>query len=34
MAHPAGGLRWRKPIEVKPGETLNVDIEVSPDNLK
>jgi plastocyanin len=34
MAHPAGGLRWRKPIEVKPGMTLNVDIEVSPENLK
>ena len=34
MAHPAGGLRWRQPIEVKPGETLQVDIEVSPDNLK
>jgi plastocyanin len=34
MAHPAGGLRWRKPIEVKPGETLHVDIGVSPDNLK
>jgi plastocyanin len=34
MAHPAGGLRWRKPIEVKSGETLHVDIRVSPDNRK
>jgi plastocyanin len=34
MAHPAGGLHWRKPIEVKPGETLHVDIRVSPDDLK
>jgi plastocyanin len=34
MAHPAGGLRWRKPIVVKPGETLRVDIQVSPAGLK
>lgn len=32
MAHPAGGLRWRKRVIVKPGETSRVDIRVSPDD--
>jgi plastocyanin len=32
MVHPAGGLAWRKRIEIKPGETLKVDIRVSPDD--
>jgi len=32
MAHPAGGLAWRKRIEIKPSETLKVDIRVSPDD--
>jgi plastocyanin len=32
MVHPAGGLTWRKRVEIKPGETLNVDIRVSPDD--
>lgn len=32
MVHPAGGLSWRKRIEIKPGETLKVDIRVSPDD--
>lgn len=32
MAHPAGGLRWRKRVNVKPGETARVDIRVSPDD--
>jgi len=32
MVHPAGSLRWRKRIEVKPGETLRIDIRVSPDD--
>src|SRR5438094_3160089 len=32
MVHPAGELRSRKRVEVKPGETLRVDIRVSPDD--
>jgi len=32
MVHPAGELRWRKRVEVKPGETLRIDIRVSPDD--
>jgi plastocyanin len=32
MVHPAGALHWRKRIEVKPGETLRVDIRVSADD--
>jgi len=32
MAHPAGGLRWRKRITIKPGETTRIDIPVSPDD--
>jgi plastocyanin len=32
MAHPAGSLRWRKRVEVKAGETLRIDIRVSPDD--
>jgi plastocyanin len=32
MTHPAGGLHWRKRVEVKPGETLRVDIRVSADD--
>jgi len=32
MAHPAGGLAWRKRVEIKSDETLKVDIRVSPDD--
>jgi hypothetical protein len=32
MVHPAGGLSWRKRVEIKPGDTLKVDIRVSPDD--
>jgi plastocyanin len=32
MAHPAGDLRWRQKVTVQPGQTLHVDIRVSPDN--
>jgi plastocyanin len=32
MAHMAGGLRWRKRVEVKAGETVRVDIGVSGDD--
>mgnify|MGYP000863214709 CR=1 FL=1 len=31
MRHPAGELRWREKVTVRPGETLPVDIVVSPD---
>jgi plastocyanin len=30
--HMAGGLRWRKRVELKPGEVLRVDIRFSPDD--
>ncbi len=32
MVHPAGELRWRKRVEVNPGQTLRIDIRVSPDD--
>jgi hypothetical protein len=32
MSHPAGELRWRQPVEVKAGQTLRVDIRLSPDD--
>ncbi len=32
VVHPAGELRWRKHIQVQPGETLRIDIRVSPDD--
>lgn len=32
MAHPAGELRWRRRVEVRAGETLQIDIVVSPDD--
>jgi len=32
MVHPAGSLRWKKRVQVKAGETLRVDIRVSPDD--
>jgi plastocyanin len=34
MAHPAGGLRWKKPVTVKAGETAKVDVQVSPADVK
>lgn len=33
MAHPPGSLAWSQTITLKPGQTLELDIEVSPDNL-
>ena len=32
MVHPAGELKWSQEIEVKAGEKLELDIELSPDN--
>lgn len=32
MAHAAGELRWKKRVTIKPGETLRVDIGLSPDD--
>ena len=32
MVHPAGELRWRRKVEVQAGETLRIDIAVSPDD--
>jgi len=32
MVHPAGELRSRKRVEIKPGERLRIDIRVSPDD--
>ena len=32
MRHPAGELRWRQEVDVRAGETLPVDIAVSPDD--
>ena len=34
MVHPAGKLIWSKPIEMKAGKTMALDIRVSPDNLQ
>ncbi|MEZ6071178.1 MAG: carboxypeptidase regulatory-like domain-containing protein [Pirellulales bacterium] len=34
MAHPAGRLRWSKEITVHAGETVTVDIDVSPDDVQ
>jgi len=34
MAHPAGELRWRQKVKVEPGQTLHIDIRVSPDDKK
>ncbi len=33
MHHPAGRLVWKKKITVTAGETINLTIEVSPENL-
>ena len=32
LLHPAGGLRWKKRVEVKAGQTLRIDIPLSPDD--
>lgn len=34
IVHPAGDLRWRKRVTVAAGQTLHVDISVSPDDKK
>jgi hypothetical protein len=34
MVHPAGGLQWRQRVDVQSGNTLRVDISVSPDDKK
>ena len=34
MAHPAGELGWSREIELAPGEKLQLDIRVSPDDKK
>jgi plastocyanin len=34
LAHPAGGLQWRKPIAVKAGEVVNVEMHVSPTDVR
>jgi plastocyanin len=33
IAHPAGRLGWSRPITVRGGETLEFDIDVSPDDM-
>ena len=33
MVHPAGRLRWRQSIKVEAGETTEIDIRVSPDDI-
>jgi plastocyanin len=33
MVHPAGRLRWSRPITIKADESLTLDIDVSPDDL-
>jgi plastocyanin len=32
LAHPAGALRATRRVDVKAGETLKIDVELSPDN--
>lgn len=32
MSHPAGELRWSRPVEVQAGKTTRVEIRVSPDD--
>lgn len=32
MAHPSGELRWRQKVTVQAGQTLHIDIRVSPDD--
>jgi hypothetical protein len=32
LVHPAGELRWRKSVTLQAGETLRVDITLSPDD--
>jgi plastocyanin len=32
LVHPAGELHWRKRVSLQPGETLRVDIVLSPDD--
>jgi plastocyanin len=34
LAHPAGELRWRQHVVVEAGQTLRVDIRLSPDDKK
>jgi hypothetical protein len=34
VAHAAGGLKWNKKVTVRAGETVKVDVEVSPANLQ
>ncbi len=34
LAHPSGGLHWRKPITVNAGETLKIDVQVSPSDVR
>src|SRR5262245_52677933 len=34
LVHPAGDLRWRQHVRVQAGETLQVDIRLSPDDKK
>lgn len=34
LAHPSGRLEWSEKIQVKNGETISLDIVVSPDNIR
>lgn len=34
VTHPAGRLEWREKIQVRPGETISLEIVVSPDNIR
>ena len=33
MFHPAGGLKWSRPVKVEAGKPINVSIPLSPDDL-
>ena len=34
LVHPAGELRWRQHVQVTAGQTLHIDIRLSPDDKK
>ncbi len=34
LVHPAGGLRWRRPVDVEEGRTQTVEIALSPEHFE
>jgi plastocyanin len=34
LSHPAGGLKWKQKVTVKPGDTTNVAVKLSPTDAK